>query len=97
MMLDQEARAIAERLGLDRVSEIIAKALAGFGPQITAVGLGGTKNAELHHQKRGISGKATLPACTCSRPSSAQRCSVGNTLPGLSRPCASKAHLSRCC
>ena len=31
------------------------------------------------------------------RPSSAQRCSVGNTLPGLSRPLSSKAHLSRCC
>ena len=31
-------------------------------------------------------GNATFPACTCMRPSSAQRCSVGNTLPGLSRP-----------
>ena len=31
------------------------------------------------------------------RPSSAQRCSCGNTLPGLSRPLASKAHLTRCC
>ena len=31
-------------------------------------------------------GTAACPAWTCSRPSSAQRCSFGNTLPGLSRP-----------
>ena len=48
-------------------------------------------------QKRGRSGNATLPACTCMRPSSAQRQSCGNTLPGLSRLSESKAHFSRCC
>ena len=31
------------------------------------------------------------------RPNSAQRCNVGNTLPGLSRPLGSKAHFTRCC
>ena len=46
-----------------------------------------------YYSKPGV-GNATWPACTCMRPSSAQRCSVGNTLPGLSRPLASKAHLS---
>ena len=48
----------------------------------------------MHAQNLGISGNATRPACTCMRPSSAQRCRVGNTLPGLSRPLASKAHLT---
>ena len=48
-------------------------------------------------QNLGISGNATLPAWTWMRPSSAQRCSVGKTLPGLSRPRSSNAHLSRCC
>ena len=44
-----------------------------------------------------MSGCGRRPAWTCRRPSSAQRCSVGNTLPGLSRPSASNAHLRRCC
>ena len=44
-----------------------------------------------------MSGNGTLPACTCRRPSSAQRCSCGKTLPGLSSPLASKAHFTRCC
>ena len=48
-------------------------------------------------QKRGRSGKASLPAWTCMRPSSAQRHNCGNTLPGLSSPSESKAHFSRCC
>ena len=48
-------------------------------------------------QNRGSSGNATLPACTCILPSSAQRCSVGKTLPGLSRCSGSNAHLRRCC
>ena len=48
-------------------------------------------------QKRGRSGNATLPAWTCMRPSSAQRQSCGNTLPGLSRLSESKAHFSRIC
>ena len=38
------------------------------------------------HQNLGMSGNGNCPAFTCMRPSSAQRCSVGNTLPGLSRP-----------
>ena len=47
-------------------------------------------------QNLGMSGNGSLPPWTCMRPSSAQRCSVGNTLPGLSRPPASNAHFSRC-
>ena len=49
------------------------------------------------HQNRGRSGKRSAPACTCSRPSSAQRRSVGNTLPGLKRTSGSNACLIRCC
>src|SRR5882672_6981670 len=45
--------------------------------------IGGT-----HPKNRGSSGKASLPPWTCTRPSSAQRCRVGNTFPGLSNPCA---------
>ena len=37
------------------------------------------------------------PPLTCMRPSSAQRRSVGKTLPGLRRWFGSKAHLTRCC
>ena len=36
-------------------------------------------------QNRGRSGKRERRACTCTRPSSAQRQSCGNTFPGLSR------------
>lgn len=36
-------------------------------------------------QKRSSSGKASKPFFTCIRPYSAQRCSVGITLPGFSR------------
>ena len=50
----------------------------------------------LAHQNRGSSGKAVRPPCTCMRPSSAQRCSTGNTLPGLSSRAGSKAHLTLC-
>ena len=39
MMLDQEARAIAERLGLDRGVEIVAEALPALGRKVAAVGL----------------------------------------------------------
>ena len=39
MMLDQKARREAERLGLDIEIEIVAKALAGFRPEIAVVGL----------------------------------------------------------
>src|SRR5690606_20176589 len=49
------------------------------------------------HQNLGMSGKAIWPRWTCMRPSSAQRCSCGNTLPGLSRWLGSKAHLTRIC
>src|SRR5690606_15703427 len=50
-----------------------------------------------HRQKRGMSGKASWPRCTWMRPSSAQRCSTGNTFPGLSSPPESNAHLTLCC
>ena len=46
-------------------------------------------------QKRGSSGNASRPRLTCMRPYSAQRTSVGITLPGLSRPAGSKARLTR--
>ena len=48
MMLDQEARAIAQRLGLDRVVEIIAEALPGFGAEILGAGLRRAEDSELH-------------------------------------------------
>ena len=48
MMLDQEARQIAERLGLDRIVEIIAKALPGFRAEILGAGLRRAENSELH-------------------------------------------------
>ena len=48
MMLDQEARAIAQRLGLDRVVEIIAEALPGFRAEILRAGLGRAEDSELH-------------------------------------------------
>ena len=38
------------------------------------------------HQKRSSSGKGSAPRCDVHRPNSAQRCSVGTALPGLSRP-----------
>src|SRR5438552_390998 len=37
-------------------------------------------------QNLGRSGWGSRPAWTCSRPSSAQRCNCGNTLPGFSNP-----------
>ena len=49
------------------------------------------------HQNRGSSGNRCSPRWTCTRPSSAQRCSFGNTLPGLRIWAGSKAHLTRCC
>ena len=48
MMLDQEARPVAERLGLDRHVEIIAEALPGLGPKIGGAGLRGAENSKLH-------------------------------------------------
>src|SRR5947207_6946791 len=45
-------------------------------------------------QKRGSSACASLPPCTCMRPYSAQRASVGTALPGLSRLRASKARFT---
>ena len=48
MMLDQEARAIAQRLGLDRVVEIVAKALPGFGAEVLGAGLRRAEDSELH-------------------------------------------------
>jgi hypothetical protein len=48
MMLDQKTRLKAERLGLDVEIEIVAKALAGLGGQIVAVGLRRAEEAEFH-------------------------------------------------
>ena len=48
MMLDQEARHVAQRLGLDRIVEIIAEALPGFRAEVLGAGLRGTENSELH-------------------------------------------------
>ena len=47
-------------------------------------------------QNRGMSGNGICPLWMCMRPSSAQRCSVGNTLPGFNRPSGSNAHFKRC-
>ncbi len=46
-----------------------------------------------HAQNRSSSGWASAPRCTCMRPNSAQRASVGTALPGFSRPAGSKAAL----
>ncbi len=48
MVLDQEARAIAQRLGLDRVVEIVAEALPGFRAEVLGAGLRRAENSELH-------------------------------------------------
>src|SRR5262249_30587290 len=48
VVLDQEGRAVAERLGLDIVVEPVAKALAGLGTEILAVGLGRAEETEFH-------------------------------------------------
>src|SRR5690606_3701443 len=45
------------------------------------------------HQNRSSSGNGSCPLCTCMAPNSAQRCSVGMFLPGLSSPSSSKAAL----
>ena len=67
--------------------------LAGRG-SADAVAKGVERGVECGH-RRSISGKRVCPACTCSRPYSAQRCSVGTALPGFSRPCGSNAALMR--
>src|SRR3954468_14761240 len=56
-----------------------------------------TGNSECRHQNRGSSAWRICPCFTCACPCSMQADKVGNTLPGLSRPPASKAHFSRCC
>ena len=48
MMLDQEARTIAERLGLDGVVEIVAEALPGFRAEVLGAGLRRAEDSELH-------------------------------------------------
>ena len=48
------------------------------------------------HQKRGMSANGSRPRRTCILPPSAQRCSVGIALPGLSSSLASKARLTAC-
>ena len=62
-----------------------SKALAASAGRVFAILRTGSG---MKTQKRGRSGNGTLPARTCMRPSSAQRCSCGNTLPGLSSPLA---------
>src|SRR5471032_2679592 len=86
----------SERLGLDIEIEIVAESLAGFGTIALGIGFWRTEQTEAH-QNLGISGNGSLPPEICMRPSSAQRCSSGNTLPGFSSPFSSKAHLTRCC
>jgi hypothetical protein len=48
VMLDQEARAEAQRLGFDGVVEIVAEALPGLGAEVAAVGLHRAEDSELH-------------------------------------------------
>src|SRR5690349_1862248 len=105
MMFDQKTRYESEALRRNAEVEIVAKSLPGFRVEIAAIRLCRAEQTEFHRallpnaksQNRGSSGNATRPACTCTRASSAQRCSVGNTLPGLSKLFSSNAHLSRCC
>jgi hypothetical protein len=47
-MLDEEARVVAERLGLDRQVEVVAESLPGLRAELAAVGLGGAEDAEAH-------------------------------------------------
>ena len=47
-----------------------------------------------HAHIRGRLPNGMRPPCTCIWPCSTQACSVGNTLPGLSRSLPSKAHFS---
>src|SRR3546814_12685945 len=49
-----------------------------------------------HHQNRGRSGNGSEPRLPCIRPSSAQRCRVGNTLPWFSSPFGSPAPFTLC-
>src|SRR5947208_14938779 len=48
MVLDQEARIVAERLTLDVEIEVIAKPLAGFRTRIATVGLCRAEQTEAH-------------------------------------------------
>ena len=53
------------------------------------------RRARVHRvQNRGSSANGNAPPCTCMRPYSAQRASVGIALPGLSRPRSSNARLT---
>src|SRR6185437_1384689 len=52
---------------------------------------------DLLHQKRGRWGWGNCAPWTWICPCSTQAERVGNTLPGLNRPCASKAHFTRPC
>src|SRR5471030_1989171 len=67
MMLDQETRTIAERLRLDRIVEIIAKALPGFRAEIRGAGLGRAENSKLHFESLPVIGREYLSAIRCSR------------------------------
>src|SRR3954466_4859718 len=87
----------AKRLGLDVEVDVVAETLPRLGTKPGGIRFGRTEQTETHDQNLGISGNGSLPPEMCMRPSSAQRCSLGKTLPGLSRPFSSKAHLSRCC
>src|SRR5258707_828072 len=67
MVLDQEARTIAERLGLDPVIEIIAEALPGFRAEVLGAGLGRAEDPKLHLESLPAIGPEHLSAIRCSR------------------------------
>src|SRR6202034_951271 len=101
-----EPREVERRIPLRRPADAplgapadhLQRLAAGKRPADRLLDLGGVARLEVFvHQNRGRSGNATRPEWTCICPSSAQRCSVGNTFPGLSRPLSSNAHLRRCC
>src|SRR5262249_33474048 len=67
MVLDGEARMKAERPRLDVEVEIIAKSLAGLGPQLVAVGLRGAEQTETH-AATSPPGRGRSQRCRCARP-----------------------------
>src|SRR6185295_693912 len=73
--------------------EVLAAATAQAQRHATRRGLANPLLEELG-QKRGRSACGNLPPCTCIRPYSAQRASVGTALPGLSSPAGSKTCLT---
>jgi hypothetical protein len=88
-------RARVEDLALDRVA-VETLAAAALNHQRGAVGMGCANAFDdlLQHQNLGNSGWGSWPAWTCIAPHSAQRCSSGMALPGLSRVSGSNAALT---